>query len=391
MIPPRVFCLGLASCVVMLCPLSAAELQPTSPSHLLVYVGTYATTDQDGIHICELDLRSGQLTRLAGMAGIQNPSFLALHPDGKHLYAVSESQRFAGKPSGSVTAFDVTDDGRELSLINEQSSEGTGPCHLAIDRSGKFLVVANYGGGSVTALPIRADGGLAPASDHVQHAGSSVNPRRQQGPHAHCVNFDATGRFLISCDLGLDKILIYQFDAQRGTLQPNAAMAAVTVAPGAGPRHFAFHPSGKYAYAINELNSTVTAFLYDPSTGTLATIESCSTLPADFEGQNSTAEIEISPDGRYLYGSNRGHNSLAIFAIDSSSGKLTYLANQSTLGKTPRNFALTPNGSFLLAANQDSDSVTVFRRDQASGRLTATGHRLGIPQPVCVIYRALGE
>jgi 6-phosphogluconolactonase len=379
--------ISLSLSLMITSPTIARQTGDETTSRLLVYVGTYSSPDQDGIHICELNLESGQLSRLSGVSGIRNPSFLALHPNGRYLYAVSESQRFDGKPTGSVTAFVIQDSGRQLTKINEQSSVGQGPCHVAVDPTGKFVAVANYGGGSVTVLPVQDDGGLSPSSDHVQHEGSSVNPQRQKGPHAHCVNFDAAGRYLISCDLGLDKALIYRFDTRHGTLEPNPVQAAVTVTPGAGPRHFAFHPNGKLAYAINELNSTVTAFRYDSEQGTLQTIESHSTLPSQFDGQSTTAEIEISADGRFLYGSNRGHDSLAIFSIDRSTGELNYITNQKTLGKTPRNFAMSPHGNYLLAANQDSDSVVVFRRDRQNGTLTAAGSQVTIAKPVCLIYR----
>jgi 6-phosphogluconolactonase len=258
---------------------------------------------------------------------------------------------------------------------------------LVVDPAGKNVLVANYGGGSVAVLPIEADGRLQPASSFVQHEGKSVNPRRQEAPHAHSINLDPAAKFAAVADLGLDKVLVYRFDPNEGRLVPNDPPHA-SVAAGAGPRHFAFHPNGRFAYVINEMHSTVTAFDYDAKQGTLVQSQTVNTLAAPHQG-NSTAEVQVHPSGKFLYGSNRGHNSLAIFAIDQQTGRLTPVGHESTGGRTPRNFGIAPGGGYILAANQGSDSVVVFRVDQNSGRLTPTGESLEVPTPVCVKFLAI--
>jgi 6-phosphogluconolactonase len=349
---------------------------------LWVYVGTY-TGKSKGIYLSELDLSSGDLSAPVLAATTTNPSFLALHPNHRFLYAVNEVDRFAGMKSGSVSAFAIDPQTGALTLLNQQPSRGSGPAHLTVDRQGKNVLVANYGGGSVAVLPIGPDGSLGPATGFVQHTGSSINRSRQEAPHAHSVVLDSANRFAFVADLGLDKVLIYQYDAAQGLLTPNDPPFA-SVPPGSGPRHFAFHPSGRTAYVINELASTVIAFRYDAAKGSLEPLQTISTLPADFKKTNSTAEIVVHPSGKFLYGSNRGHNSIAIFAIDPDTGMLTLIGHELTQGKTPRNFAIDPTGAYLLAANQDSGTVVVFRIDPESGHLTATGHTAAISMPVCV-------
>ncbi len=351
--------------------------------NLRVYVGTYTRGQSKGIYLCHLDLADGTLEPVGVAAEVANPSFLALHPSRPLLYAVGELGSFSGKRTGAVSAFSIERKTGKLTLLNQQPSQGAGPCHLAVDPSGRCVLVANYGGGSVACLPIREDGRLGEATSFVQHEGSSVNLRRQQGPHAHSINLDAAGRFAFAADLGLDKILIYRFDAEGGTLLPNDP-PWVQVAPGAGPRHFAFHPTGRYAYVINELSSTVTAFEYDARRGALSPLQTISTLPKDFQGDNTTAEVQVHPSGRFLYGSNRGHDSIAAFAVDADTGKLTYLANEPTQGKTPRNFGIDPTGACLLAANQATDNIVVFRIHSKTGVLHPTGHSADVPSPVCV-------
>jgi 6-phosphogluconolactonase len=246
-------------------------------------------------------------------------------------------------------------------------------------------LAANYGGGSVTVLPVDQKGALGPAVAFAKHQGSSVHPR-QQGPHAHCINLDASNRFALCADLGLDKVLIYSFDAKNGSLSPNDKQAFVKVSPGAGPRHFAFHPVLPFAYVINELDSTVTAFRWNSEQGKLTVLQSVSTLPEDFNGKSTTAEIAVSPDGRFLYGSNRGHDSIAVFSINLDTGRLSCFSHHSSGGQTPRNFAIAPNGQFLLAANQQSHNVVVFRIDRQTGKLEPTGKTVEIPSPVCVTF-----
>lgn len=349
----------------------------------MVYVGTYTQGKSEGIYLFQMDPASGQLTPAGVTAETVNPSFLAIAPSHRFLYAVNEIGHFEGTSCGAVSAFAIDSETGKLTLLNQQSSRGSGPCHLIVDRQGKNVLVANYGGGSVAVLPIAPDGRLGPATAFVQHAGSSVNPRRQKEPHAHSINLDAANRLAFAADLGLDKVLIYRFNADRGSLVPSDLPSA-SIAPGSGPRHFAFHPRGRWAYVINEISSTVTAFSFDAQRGTLTTLQTVSTLPEGFTGSSSTAEIQIHPSGKFLYGSNRGDDTIAIFAIDPDTGKLTGVGRQPTQGKTPRGFSIDPTGRFLLAANQDSDSIVVFRVDPGTGALAATGQGVEVPKPVCI-------
>lgn len=366
----------------LLCGTSAAAA-PAQRGEVRVYIGTYTRTGGQGIYLSRLDLATGKLQPPELAAEVTNPSFLAIHPSRPLLYAVGEMGNFEGKNTGAVSAFSMDPVTGKLTLLNQQSSRGTGPCHLVVDRSGKNVLVANYGGGSIACLPIRPDGRLGEATSSIQHEGSSVHPQRQQGPHAHSINLDAAGRFAFAADLGLDKILIYRFDAAEGKLAPNDPPGA-DVVPGAGPRHFAFHPTGRYAYVINELNSTITAFTYDARRGRLGIRQTVSTLPAEFDGDNTTAEVQVHPSGRFLYGSNRGHDSIAAFAIDGRTGGLTPIGHQSTQGKAPRNFGIDPTGSYLLAANQGSNNIVVFRIDKQTGVLRPAGHSISVPMPVCI-------
>jgi 6-phosphogluconolactonase len=362
---------------------SAAPADETKPQKLRVYVGTYTQgSNSKGIYLFELDLASGAL-KPQGLAGeAVNPSFLAIHPSRKYLYAVGEVSDFAGKKTGGVSAFTIDPKTGKLSLLNQQSSRGTGPCHLVVDRDGKNALVANYGGGSVAALPIQDDGRLAEASSYIQHEGKSVNPSRQEAPHAHSINLDAMNRFAFAADLGLDKVLVYRFDGSKGLLSPHEPPAA-SVAPGAGPRHFAFHPGGRHAYVINELANTVTAFSYDPDRGILKELQTISTLPKDFTGTSHTAEVVVHPSGRFVYGSNRGHDSIAIFAIDNE-GKLTAVAHQGKGIRVPRNFAVDPTGAYLLVGNQDGNTIAVFKIDVRTGELAPAGEPVECPRPVCL-------
>jgi 6-phosphogluconolactonase len=353
-----------------------------SSERLRVYVGTYTSRGGKGIYLFDLDLATGKPGRVSLAGEATNPSFLAIHPNGRFLYSVTEVDSAEGRDTGAVGAFAIDARTGTLAALNQESSGGRGPCHLSVDGAGKCVLVANYGGGSVAALPIRPDGRVAPASTVVRHEGKSVDPGRQDKPYAHSINLDPSGRFAFAADLGADKIFVYRFDAERGTLAANDPPAA-SVAPGAGPRHFAFHPNGRAAYVINEMGNTVTAFRYDPEKGALAETQTLSTLPAGFTGKTWTAEVVVHPSGKFLYGSNRGHDSIAIFAIDGA-GKLTVVGHEPTQGKTPRNFAVDPSGTFLLAANQDSNSVVVFRIDPQSGRLAPTGHQVEAPMPVCI-------
>jgi len=350
-----------------------------------IYIGTYTGDQSKGIYVSTLNLKTGALAPAEVAAEVSNPSFVAIHPHRQFLYAVNEVSDTGGKPTGAVTAFAIDPSTGKLKRLNQQPSQGVGPCHLVVDADGKNVLVANYGGGSVASLPIASDGTLAAAVSAIQHAGSSVNKQRQEGPHAHSINLDPANRFAYVADLGLDKVLIYRFDGSKGVLTANDPPFA-TVAPGAGPRHFAVLPGGQFAYVINELANTVTVFRVDPDHGTLTTLQDVSTLPNDFSGTSYTAEVVVHPTGKFVYGSNRGHDSIAMFAVDGKTGKLTPRGHQLTQGKTPRNFAIDPTGTFLLAENQGSNTIVVFKIDPATGSLSSTGHTLDVPVPVCVRF-----
>jgi 6-phosphogluconolactonase len=353
-----------------------------------VYVGTYTSgSASKGIYLMELDTRSGTLTYKGLAAETKDPSFLAIHPSKRYLYAVGEVMEYQGKKTGAVTAFALDPQTGKLTPLNSQPSGGTGPCHITVDREGRCALVANYGGGSVASLPIAADGRLAEPASVIQHQGSSVNKSRQEAPHAHSINLDPANQFAFAADLGLDKVLVYRLDPTTCKLTPHDPPFA-QVAPGSGPRHFTFHPSGKFAYVINELLCTITAFRYDASKGTLTEIHTVTTLPHELQPGYTTAEVVVHPSGKFLYGSNRGHNSIAIFRVDEASGRLTPAGHQGQGIKTPRNFNIDPTGQFLLVGNQDGDSVSLFRIDLATGALTPIGEPVPVPRPVCIRFLA---
>jgi 6-phosphogluconolactonase len=359
-----------------------------NPKELWAYFGTYTNNGKSkGIYCYKLDLATGKLTSVGVTEGIRNPSFLAIHPSGKYLYAVSEVPDTDGRPGGAVTAFSLDRKTGALKPLNHQSSEGAGPCHVSVDKTGKVALVANYGSGSIASLPIKADGSLEKAATAVQHEGSSVVPQRQAGPHAHSINVSPDNRFAVAADLGLDKVLIYKLDPAKGTLAANDSPFCKTP-EGGGPRHFAFHPGGRFAYVCNEIKSSVTAFSFDADKGSLTEIQTITTLPEPVE-RNSTAEIQVHPSGKFVYCSNRGHDSLAIFTVDEKTGKLTAAGHQKTLGRTPRNFGIDPTGNYVIACNQATDNVAVFKVDQTSGKLTQVGEPVNIPVPVCVKFLAI--
>ena len=354
-------------------------------TELLLYVGTYTTGKSEGIYRYRLNLASGELKHDGTTGRVVNPSYLALSPNGRYLYAVNEIDEFAGEKSGAVTAFAVDQRTAELRTLNQQPSLGASPCYVEVDARGEFVLAANYGGGNVSVFPVQRDGSLGVATEMKQDEGSSVNRARQAGPHAHCIVLDQTNRFAYSCDLGTDKVMIFRFDRRNGKLQA-AEPPSVQAKPGAGPRHLTFHPNERYVFVMNELDSTITAFARDQTSGSLSALRTTTTLPVEFSGANTGADIHVSPDGRFVYSSNRGHDSIAIFAFDSRAGELTAVGHESTRGATPRNFAIDPTGTFLLVANQKTDNIVVFRRDQATGRLTATGKEAKVPTPVCIKF-----
>ncbi len=347
-----------------------------------VYVGTYTGKASKGIYRSRLDLATGALSQPELVAETANPTYLAIHPNQKFLYAINETG--SGAKAGTVSAFAIDAKTGGLTALNQQTAGGSGPCHLIVDKAGKNVLLANYGGGSIESVALKADGSLGEPVTFIQHTGASVDKSRQMEPHAHCIMLDPANHFALACDLGLDQVLVYKFDAAKGTLAPNDPPAGLVKA-GAGPRHLSFHPSGKFAYVINEINSTLTVFSYDATHGVLTEIETQPTLTAPMAG-NSTAEIEVHPSGKFVYGSNRGHDSIVVFAIDQATGKLKYVEHQPTQGKVPRNFAIDPTGAFLLAANQSSDTVVVFRIDQRTGRLTPTGHTINVGAPVALKF-----
>jgi 6-phosphogluconolactonase len=363
---------------------SPAEGTAMSESPIIVYVGTYTGAESQGVYRFALDPTTGETTAPVLAAASENPSFLALHPGGQHLYAVNETDSFGGEKTGAVSAFAIDPSSGDLQPLNQQPSMGAHPCHLVLDEAGKNVLVANYNGGNVAVLPLAENGWLLTPSAIQPHAGSGPNRRRQEGPHAHGLALAPDERFAFAADLGADRVFVHRFDLSAGTLEPHQPPAAA-LAPGSGPRHVVFHPSRAFLYAINELLSTVTVFRYDPAAGVLAPMQTLTTLPTDFEGASTTAEIAVSPDGRYVYGSNRGHDSLAIFAVDAASGRLTPVGHVPTGGRTPRHFTIDATGRWLLAANQDSDSVTVFRLDPASGLPSPLGEPVPVPKPVCVL------
>lgn len=348
-----------------------------------VYFGTY--TDQGsrsrGIYHSTLDTETGELSTPVLAAKMVNPAFLEIGPDGRFLYAVSESGR-----TGSVAAYAIDAETGGLTLLNRQSSKGSGPCHVNVDHAGHNVFVANYGSGSAAVLPIEPDGKLAAATGFVQHTGASVNRDRQKGPHAHSTNISPDDRFTFVADLGIDKIMIYRLDAEAGTIVPNEP-PFVKSKPGDGPRHFTFAPSGKFAYVINEMGCTMTAFSYDAASGTLTEIQTVPTLPSDFKGSSTCAEIRVHPSGKFLYGSNRGHDSIVVYRIDPEKGTLTFVEHETAGIKTPRNFNIDPTGAFCLVASLDADNVGVFRIDRTTGALTPTERKVTVGQPCCIRFR----
>lgn len=353
--------------------------------HLPFYVGTYTAGKSKGIYLCSLDTTTGQIKQSKVTGGIENPSFLTMDSTHHYLYAVSETEHYEGMASGSVYAYRINPDTKSLEFINKRPSHGTDPCYITVDHKNRFVLVANYTSGSVAIFPIRPDGGLGELTFLDQHHGSSVNPERQEGPHAHCIILDPSNRHALAADLGLDKILINLFDNQNGSLKP-APIPFVSVKPGAGPRHIKFSPDGTKVYLICEMGNLMMVFDYDPGIGKLTQIQTISTLPAGYSGSDTAAEVQISSNGLFVYGSNRGDDSIVVYSVDPVSGKLTDIQHQSTMGKTPRHFMLDPTGTFLLAANKDSDNIVVFSVNTQTGMITPTGQIFNVPSPVCIKF-----
>ena len=366
-----------ASCV----PVLSGQGATGAKGEWLAYIGTYTEAPSKGIYAWRFQAASGKLAPLGLAAETSNPSFLAVAPDQRFLYAANEDK------TGTISAFAIDPANGQLKLLNRVPSRGSGPCHVAVDRGGKWVFAANYNSGSVAMFPVHPDGTLGEATGFVQHAGSSVNAQRQSGPHAHSANLSPDGRWLLVPDLGLDQILSYRVDAVKGALSAGDP-PFTKVAPGSGPRHLAFGRDGRFAYAINELLATVTVFRYNSARGSLEELQTAPVTPDGYTGPKSSAEIAVDPNGKFLYGSNRGDGTITVFRIDGDKGTLTVVERVSTGGKTPRNFAIDPSGAFLLAANQDSGDVVLFRIDPATGRLTPAGSVLEVASPVCIVFAA---
>jgi 6-phosphogluconolactonase len=354
----------------------------------LVYIGTYtdrAPNASKGIYAARFDPESGRLSAPTLVAELENPSFVAVSPDRRFLYAVSEvgAPDASGRKTGFVAAYAIGADGK-LSPLNRVPSNGADPCHIAVSRSGRTVAVANYTGGSTASFLVNSDGSLGTATTD-QHVGHGPNTQRQEQAHAHSVDFAANDHLLLSCDLGADAVYLYRHDDAKGSIAPRRP-ASVAVEPGSGPRHLVVHPSARYVYVINELTNNVGVFAWNPSAGALVQRQSISTLPVGTTVANSTAEIAVHPTGRYVYGSNRGHDSIAVFSVDARDGRLTALGHTPTGGKAPRNFAIDPSGRWLLAANQLSDNIHSFAIDPQKGTLTSTGATLAVARPVCILF-----
>jgi len=362
----------------------------SSKGEYIAYVGTYTEKKSKGIYALRFHAATGKLTPLGLAAECTNPTFLTIHPNRRFLYAAIEVGNFGGQKAGALRAFSIDAKTGKLAFLNEVSSRGSGPCHLSLDKTNKNLLVANYDGGSIAVLPVEADGRLKEASAFVQHQGTGPNKERQEAPHAHCIRTSPDNKFVLVADLGLDEVLVYKFDPAGGTVTPNDPPFGKTP-PGAGPRHFAFAPNGRFVYVINEIQCTLTTFAYNPSRGALKALQTVSTVPKDrtITKDDSTAEVEVHPSGRFVYGSNRGPDSIAVFSIDPKTATLNPIEFVPTQGKTPRHFTLDPTASFLLAENQDSDTIVVFRVDQKTGRLTPTGDVVDAPSPVCMQFVAV--
>ena len=348
-----------------------------------VYVGAAAAGERGGIYLYHMDPTTGALEFSSATTGVDDPSYLAFHPRLERLYVANEIGAFEGRESGTLSAFAIAPQTGAVEFLNRQPSGGALPCYLSIDAAGRYVLVANYTGGSVAVLPLLEDGRLGAATQLIQHQSVGLDPQPQDEARTHSVVLDPANRFAFVANLGFDRMAIYHFDAEHGTLKPNDPHWVLLDA-GAGPRHFTFHPNGRYAYVINERGNSFTAFAYEAERGALEILQTVSTLPTDFNDPTHCADIHVSPTGKFLYGSNRGHDSIAICAIDGDSGRLTPVGCAAVRGKRPQGFAFDPGGTFLLVANADSNNIVSFRLDPESGALRPTGHEIEVPAPQCV-------
>ena len=364
------------------CRAEAAQVKPTK---MRVYIGTYTGPKSKGIYQYDFDTTTGAMKQVGVAAETPNPSFLAMSPDHKYLYAVGEVSEFQGKKSGAISAFSVDDSTGKLTLLNAQPTGGEGPCHVSMDSRGKFVFAANYGSGTVVSLPIESNGKLAEPASVIQHEGKGPNPKRQTGPHAHGIWPSPDDRFVLACDLGLDQVIVYKLDPQTGKLTPNN-LPPGQVPPGAGARHAAFSPDHQFLYVINEMGNTMTVFAWNAKTGSLAATQTLSTLPEGHAETSHTAEVVVHPTGKFVYGSNRGHDSITLFTAEPTTGKLTFVNTTPVGGKWPRNFNIDPTGQWLIAAHERSDTLAIFSIDQMTGALKQVGDAVAAPSPACVIF-----
>lgn len=366
-------------------PAMAAARPAPAPHQELVYIGTYTKGTSKGIYAYHLDETTGQMTSLGLAAATDNPSYVIVDRTGRYLYAVNETDTYKGEKSGAISAFAIHPDTGKLTFLNQVASKGAAPCYLSIDKTGKYLMVANYNGGNIAVFPLEADGKIGPASDFIQHYGSGINKARQEGPHAHFIAPSPNNRFVLNADLGLDQLFVYRFNAATGKLSPNRPPYAA-VHPGLGPRHVAFSRDGRYVYLIDEMGSEIIVYSWQGSYGRLQPVQEFSTVSGSFKGENTGAEIEVSPSGRFVYASNRGENDIVVYAVNRANGHLTEVQRESTEGNTPRQFAISPNGRYLFVGNQNGGNVVGFRIDRQTGKLTPTGQQLHLDTPVCVTF-----
>jgi 6-phosphogluconolactonase len=355
---------------------------------LTLYVGTYTSADRfEGIHVLRMDSTSGALQQVSAVDAGPNPAFLTIHPSGNTLYAVNDAVAKPGIETGVVVSFKIDPASGALTSLNDASSEGTGPCYVSTDRKGRLALVANYATGTVTVIPIDDTGALGNPTYVAQHRGTGPVTARQDRAHAHCIVAHPSNRFVLAADLGSDAVLVYRLDEERKALV-HLEQADGGMPPGTGPRHLVFHPQLPLVFVVGELNSTVTALRCDPATGVLSSVQTLSTLPSGASGANFPADIHVSPDGRSLYVSNRGHNSIAVYSVAADRGTLALQQHVPTGGDWPRNFTIDPTGRWLLVANQRSGSIIVLARDPGTGRLTPTSQRIDVPNPTCVRFQS---
>ena len=347
----------------------------------MVYLGTNGAADTENIFMYRLNTETGELTQTGAAEGGAKPTYLAFSEDRRFLYAVNEKGDFEGEKSGGVSAFSVDQQNGQLTFLNQVASKGTGPCHVSVDEQNGMVLVANYGGGNVAALPVQQDGTLAAASGVGQHKGSGPNKKRQEGPHAHYITPDPANKFVFAVDLGTDEVLGYRY--QDNKLVPNEPALAYACKPGSGPRHMAFHPNGRFAFVIHELNSTMAALAYDAAKGTFSEVQTVATIPSDFTENNQCSAVKVSADGKFLYGANRGHNSIVVYSINENTGELTQVQLMSVGGDWPRDFTIDLTGNILLVANERSNNLVTFKIDKASGKLTPSGHEVQVQGPMC--------